>query len=147
MNATFNIQQICEIATNVRRYKMLYVTSEGVMFRTKSAVENAVRVRNMIIDDPAKLVGYIEITENNVTNDNLKQFAKNTGVFAALFKDAVIPKMRTTLQPKEREYKADGPVDAAIVDDVKKSLGLVKEAPEVLDATSVIEEHGNEKTK
>lgn len=117
------------------------------MFRSKSAVENAVRVRNMIIDDPAKLVGYIEITEKNVTNDNLKQFAKNTGVFAALFKDAVIPKMRTTLQPKEREYKADGPVDAAIVDDVKKSLGLVKEVPEVLDATSVIEEPGNEKTK
>lgn len=117
------------------------------MFRSKSAAENAVRVRNMIIDDPAKLVGYVEIAEENVTNDNLKQFAKNTGVFAALFKDAVIPKMRTTQQPKEREYKADGPVDATIVDDVKKSLGLVKEAPGILDATSVIEEPGNEKTK
>ena len=102
----YSIKQIADIAAQVRRYKTLHVTTEGVMFRTKRSAEEAVRTRNMIFEDATQFVAIKEITENDVTNEKLRSYAKDLDAFNELFKDAYVPVCKGK---KAAEKKDEGP--------------------------------------
>lgn len=124
MNKDFNKQQIAQIAVKTRQFKKLYVTTEGQMFVNEPDAEEAVRVKNMIIDEPEDYVGIIELTEEQVSDEALKKFAKNPDEFGKLFDDAKIPRMKDAKKDKhERKREAVTPDDGTLAD-VSAALGL-----------------------
>ncbi len=125
----FNNTAILALVVNVRRYKKLYVTTEGVMFRNEQDAENAVRTKNMIISDPADFVGYVEITEDTVTTEKVRGFAKDYASFEALFKDAKIPRQRKQEVPEKRKPEETEPFNASEVAELEAALGLADTAP------------------
>ena len=94
MKTKFNKQQIQQIAMQLSVYKKLYVTTEGMMFRTRDSVEAAIRVKNMIIDDASKFVGYIEMTADMVSIDRLRAYGRDTAEFDRLFEVAIVPRQK-----------------------------------------------------
>lgn len=117
----FNIKQIAGIATQVRRYKTLHVTTEGVMFRTKRAAEEAVRTRNMIFDDATQFVAIKEITESDVTNEKLRSYAKNLDAFNELFKDAYVP-VQKGKKVAEKKDEGPAPISKSEEDEIMAAL-------------------------
>lgn len=139
---------MAQIALKVRQYKKLFVTTEGQMFRNEPDAEEAVRVKNMIIDEPDDYIGIITMTEDMVNDEKLKTFAKDPGTFGKLFENAKIP--RTKKEKKdtfERKRENVTPDDKAAIDSVASALGLAKtetpetpETPEVEKPTPAAEE-------
>ena len=117
----FNIKQIAGIATQVRRYKTLHVTTEGVMFRTKRAAEEAVRTRNMIFEDATQFVAIKEITESDVTNEKLRSYAKDIDAFNALFKDAYVP-VQKGKKAVEKKDEGPAPISKSEEDEIMAAL-------------------------
>ena len=117
----FNIKQIADIATQVRRYKTLHVTTEGVMFRTKRAAEEAVRTRNMIFEDATQFVAIKEITESDVTNEKLRSYAKDLDAFNELFKDAYVP-VHKGKKAAEKKDEGPAPISKSEEDEIMAAL-------------------------
>lgn len=117
----FNIKQIACIAAQVRRYKTLHVTTEGVMFRTKQSAEEAVRTRNMIFDDATQFVAIKEITENDVTNEKLRSYAKDLDAFNELFKDAYVP-VQKGKKAAEKKDEGPAPISKSEEDEIMAAL-------------------------
>ena len=117
----FNIKQIAGIAAQVRRYKTLHVTTEGVMFRTKRAAEEAVRTRNMIFDDATQFVAIKEITESDVTNEKLRSYAKDLDAFDELFKDAYVP-VHKGKKAVEKKDEGPAPISKSEEDEIMAAL-------------------------
>lgn len=103
MKAKFNLKQIATVALSVKRYGELYVTTEGVMFRTKRDAEEATRVRNMIFDDATEYVAIKKLSAEHFTKSALQSYAKSTENFDALFDDAYVPvaKGKRTVEKKD----------------------------------------------
>ena len=117
----FSIKQIADIAAQVRRYKTLHVTTEGVMFRTKRAAEEAVRTRNMIFEDATQFVAIKEITENDVTNEKLRSYAKDLDAFNELFKDAYVP-VHKGKKAAEKKDEGPAPISKSEEDEIMAAL-------------------------
>ena len=117
----FNIKQIADIAAQVRRYKTLHVTTEGVMFRTKRAAEEAVRTRNMIFEDATQFVAIKEITESDVTNEKLRSYAKDLDAFNELFKDAYVP-VQKGKKAAEKKDEGPAPISKSEEDEIMAAL-------------------------
>lgn len=129
MTKVFSIKQIAQIAIKVRQHKKLIVTTEGQMFpaAAQSMAEEAVRVKNMILEDQNDYVGIVTLTEDQFTDARLKGYAADASKFTELFKDARIPVSR-----KKEEFvrKPEAPTvdDKEVVDSVSATLGLTKKA-------------------
>lgn len=121
--AEFNKDVILGIAVKVRLYKKLFVTTEGTMFRNEQDAENAVRVKNMIIDEPSDYVGIKVLTEDMFTTAKLREYGKDESKFASLFDDAVVPRMRKSENDRNRKVEEveDSAEDIAELQD---ALGL-----------------------
>ena len=117
----FSIKQIAGIAAQVRRYKTLHVTTEGVMFRTKRSAEEAVRTRNMIFEDATQFVAIKEITENDVTNEKLRSYAKDLDAFNELFKDAYVP-VHKGKKAAEKKDEGPAPISKSEEDEIMAAL-------------------------
>lgn len=117
----FNIKQIADIAAQVRRYKTLFVTTEGVMFRTKRAAEEAVRTRNMIFDDATQFAAIKEITENDVTNEKLRSYAKDLEAFNKLFENAYVP-VQKGKKVVEKKDEGPAPISKSEEDEIMAAL-------------------------
>ena len=117
----YSIKQIADIAAQVRRYKTLHVTTEGVMFRTKRAAEEAVRTRNMIFDDATQFVAIKEITESDVTNEKLRSYAKDLDAFNELFKDAYVP-VHKGKKAAEKKDEGPAPISKSEEDEIMAAL-------------------------
>ena len=129
----FNIKQIADIATQVRRYKTLHVTTEGVMFRTKRAAEEAVRTRNMIFEDATQFVAIKEITESDVTNEKLRSYAKDLDAFNELFKDAYVP-VQKGKKVAEKKDEGPAPISKSEEDEIMAALKGVDDVKPEIDA-------------
>ena len=129
----FNIKQIASIAAQVRRYKTLHVTTEGVMFRTKRAAEEAVRTRNMIFDDATQFVAIKEITESDVTNEKLRSYAKDLDAFNELFKDAYVP-VQKGKKVVEKKDEGPAPISKSEEDEIMAALKGEAEQPAKTEA-------------
>jgi hypothetical protein len=130
MKVNFVKQQILDIAIAVKRYKKLWVTSEGVMFRTENDAENAVRIKNLIIGEPSEFVGITVITEDMVALEKLREYNKDVSAFNALFENARIPIQRTAKEPEGRKFEEPAAEVAGDNDDLAQALGLSENAPE-----------------
>lgn len=117
----FSIKQLADIAAQVRRYKTLHVTTEGVMFRTKRSAEEAVRTRNMIFEDATRFVAIKEITENDVTNEKLRSYAKDLDAFNELFKDAYVP-VHKGKKAAEKKDEGPAPISKSEEDEIMAAL-------------------------
>ena len=117
----YSIKQIADIAAQVRRYKTLHVTTEGVMFRTKRSAEEAVRTRNMIFEDATQFVAIKEITENDVTNEKLRSYAKDLDAFNELFKDAYVP-VHKGKKAAEKKDEGPAPISKSEEDEIMAAL-------------------------
>lgn len=117
----FSIKQLADIAAQVRRYKTLHVTTEGVMFRTKRSAEEAVRTRNMIFEDATQFVAIKEITENDVTNEKLRSYAKDLDAFNELFKDAYVP-VHKGKKAAEKKDEGPAPISKSEEDEIMAAL-------------------------
>jgi len=127
MNRTFNKQQIAQIAIQVRQYKKLYVTTEGQMFMSEEAAEEAIRVKNALIDEPSDYVGFIKMTEDMVADEKLRLYARNVDAFGELFKEAKIPRSKETKATHERKRETPKKDDATTVKNVTSALGVEDE--------------------
>lgn len=118
------------IALALRTYKKMYVTTAGQMFQKENDAEEAVRLKNAIVDDPELNIGLVELTEDMVTIERLREIGKNPDLFNALFKDARIPKQRAENRTNQFERKREqvNKGDAKEVDELKAALGLAGES-------------------
>lgn len=135
MKANFNKKTIANIAITVRRYKKMYVTTKGQMFRTdvkeaEKIVEDAIRTANAILDDPNQYYGYVTITEDMVSDEKLRGFAKEPEAFNKLFDKAKIPVVKQTKVEHSRTREKAVPADADTVDSVITALGLAEKKPD-----------------
>lgn len=125
MKVNFNKQQILTFALKTIEHGKLFVTSKGTMFRNVEAAESAVRTLNAIIDEPSEYVGIVELTkEKTFTKENLALYGKKPELFNALFKEARVPRQRTSQVSETRkveEYKAD---DAKVLAELQDIFGL-----------------------
>lgn len=127
MKAKFNLKQIATVALSVKRYGELYVTTEGVMFRTKRDAEEATRVRNMIFDDATEYVAIKKLSAEHFTKSALQSYAKSTENFDALFDDAYIPvaKGKRTVEKKD---EGPAPLSKAAEDEILSVLNASTDA-------------------
>ena len=128
MKAIFNKQQILGIALKVREYERLYVTTDGQMFLSEKACEDAVRTKNQIIAEPADYVGYIIITKDMVSNDKLREYGAKVATFCDLFKEAKLPRQKKVAAPETRKPETPKADDPKVVSDLEEALGLSKSA-------------------
>lgn len=129
MKTKFNKQQIQQIAIQLSVYKKLYVTTEGMMFRTRDSVEAAIRVKNMIIDDASKFVGYIEMTADMVSIDRLRAYGRDTAEFDRLFEVAIVPRQKVLEETTVRKVAKTPAVDEQTVDNIAEALGASEDEP------------------
>ena len=120
----FNKQEILNIALNVRHFKKLYVTSEGVMFHSETDAENAVRTRNMNIIDPQDYVGFVVVEAKQLDNAALQNFASGKAAFEDLFAKMEIPRFRKPKTYKVREHEVTDASDPKAVAELEKLLGI-----------------------
>lgn len=116
MNVNFNRKQIASIIANVRMYKTLYVTTQGVMFRSVTDAENAVRTINSILDDPADYVGITTLNATSLTDDVVKAIGKDDSKFAELFKDAYVPRSKKRVSAREEAPRAGKDADVSDIE-------------------------------
>lgn len=106
MKVNFVKQQILYIALAVRQYKKMYVLTNGQMFQKESDAEKTARTLNQIIEDPMLHVGIKVITEDMVSEADLRTYGKSPEKFNELFDDAIIPLARGTRDYEGRKYEA-----------------------------------------
>ena len=106
MKVNFVKQQILYIALAVRQYKKMYVLTNGQMFQKESDAEKTARTLNQIIEDPMLHVGIKVITEDMVSEADLRMYGKSPEKFNELFDDAIIPLARGTRDYEGRKYEA-----------------------------------------
>ena len=106
MKVNFVKQQILYIALAVRQYKKMYVLTNGQMFQKESDAEKTARTLNQIIEDPMLHVGIKVITEDMVSEADLRAYGKSPEKFNELFDDAIIPLARGTRDYEGRKYEA-----------------------------------------
>ncbi len=124
MKTNFSVEQISNIATKVRTYKKLFVTTRGQMFRTKETADAAVRTLNAIIDDSNEFVGVLPITDEMLSVEKLRLYGKNPTLFDALFSKAKIPVTKDAKKEHERKGE-EAPKDTkASKKEVADALGL-----------------------
>jgi hypothetical protein len=131
MKKTFSNKTIGHVALAARSYKKVWVTTEGQVFTVEADAEEAVRVKNMIIDEPDDYVGLIAVTEDMVTKANLLTFGKDPEAFGKLFDNARIPRTKASKNgtfEKKREPKLDVPAQDAA--EIAAALAGGETAPE-----------------
>lgn len=106
MKVNFVKQLILYIALAVRQYKKMYVLTNGQMFQKESDAEKTARTLNQIIEDPMLHVGIKVITEDMVSEADLRMYGKFPEKFNELFNDAIIPLARGTRDYEGRKYEA-----------------------------------------
>ena len=106
MKANFVRQHILYIALAVLQYKKMYVLTNGQMFQKESDAEKTARTLNQIIEDPMLHVGIKVITEDMVSEADLRMYGKFPEKFNELFNDAIIPLARGTRDYEGRKYEA-----------------------------------------
>lgn len=110
MEVNFNKKQLVDIATVVRMYKEMYVTTKGTMFRNERDAVNAIRTENIVIGDPLQYIGYVKLVEGDFTQENLIKYRNNIGLFNALFKKPTIPLQKAATQNEQaRSYEKPNP--------------------------------------
>lgn len=124
MAVNFSKKTILGIVLQVRKFKTLYVATDGSMFKSQASAESTLRTKNTIIGDPTKYLGYIKLEAEQLSNDNLKVYASNTKLFDALFKDATVPAMRTVEAPKGRKHAEKAVFNTEEVSEIEALLGL-----------------------
>lgn len=114
------------------------------MFTKEADAESAVRVKNMVIDEPDNYIGIVTITEDMVTDEKLKTFSKDETAFGALFEKAKIPRSKDA-KPKtfERKRETSGKDNAEELENISTALGLGSESDEADD----VEEESAQATK
>lgn len=127
MKAKFNLKQIATVALSVKRYGELYVTTEGVMFRTKRDAEEATRVRNMIFEDATEYVAIKKLAAEHFTKSALQSYAKNTENFDALFDDAYVPVTKGK-RPVEKKDEGPAPLSKDAEDEILSVLNAATDA-------------------
>ena len=128
MKVNFVKQQILYIALAVRQYKKMYVLTNGQMFQKESDAEKTARTLNQIIEDPMLHVGIKVITEDMVSEANLRTYGKSPEKFNELFDDAIIPLVRGTRDYEGRKYEA--PVEQDEDEKARLAALLGDEVPE-----------------
>ena len=128
MKVNFVKQQILYIALAVRQYKKMYVLTNGQMFQKESDAEKTARTLNQIIEDPMLHVGIKVITEDMVSEANLRTYGKSPEKFNELFDDAIIPLARGTRDYEGRKYEA--PVEQDEDEKARLAALLGDEVPE-----------------
>ncbi len=91
MKVQINLGQIAQIAGGLKTYKKLIVSSVGQMFQGRLEAEEAVRTKNLIIDDDNEKIGLLDMTEADVALDKLRIYGKDPAAFEKLFDKALIP--------------------------------------------------------
>lgn len=129
MNVNFNRKQIASIIANVRMYKTLYVTTQGVMFRSVTDAENAVRTINSILDDPADYVGIATLSAASLTDDAIKAIGKDDSKFAELFKDAYVPRTKKRVSAREDVPSAGKDADVSDIESLLNGSAEVEAKP------------------
>lgn len=130
MKANFNIAQLRQIAIKVRQYKKVFVTTEGQMFLTPETADEAVRTKNMILDDPNDYIGVLALTEDQVTDALLVKYVKDIEIFNEVFNKAVVP-VSKNVNKKQFERKTEK-VEATpqdITEAVDKAFDVLKSTP------------------
>lgn len=94
MKVNFNKKLITDIIVAVRQYKVLYVTTQGVMFRSNADADNSVRTTNSILDDPADYVGIATLTADMFTAESIIAIGRDVENFNKLFENAVVPRSK-----------------------------------------------------
>ena len=94
MKVNFSKKLITDIIVAVRQYKVLYVTTQGVMFRSNADADNAVRTTNSILDDPADYVGIATLTADMFTAESVIAIGRDVENFNKLFENAVVPRSK-----------------------------------------------------
>ena len=128
MKVNFVKQQILYIALAVRQYKKMYVLTNGQMFQKESDAEKTARTLNQIIEDPMLHVGIKVITEDMVSEADLRTYGKSPEKFNELFDDAIIPLARGTRDYEGRKYEA--PVEQDEDEKARLAALLGDEVPE-----------------
>lgn len=128
MKVNFIKQQILYIALAVRQYKKMYVLTNGQMFQKESDAEKTARTLNQIIEDPMLHVGIKVITEDMVSEADLRTYGKSPEKFNELFDDAIIPLARGTRDYEGRKYEA--PVEQDEDEKARLAALLGDEVPE-----------------
>ena len=128
MKVNFVKQQILYIALAVRQYKKMYVLTNGQMFQKQSDAEKTARTLNQIIEDPMLHVGIKVITEDMVSEADLRTYGKSPEKFNELFDDAIIPLVRGTRDYEGRKYEA--PVEQDEDERARLAALLGDEVPE-----------------
>lgn len=128
MKVNFVKQQILYIALAVRQYKKMYVLTNGQMFQKESDAEKTARTLNQIIEDPMLHVGIKVITEDMVSEADLRTYGKFPEKFNELFDDAIIPLVRGTRDYEGRKYEA--PVEQDEDEKARLAALLGDEVPE-----------------
>lgn len=128
MKVNFVKQQILYIALAVRQYKKMYVLTNGQMFQKQSDAEKTARTLNQIIEDPMLHVGIKVITEDMVSEADLRTYGKSPEKFNELFDDAIIPLVRGTRDYEGRKYEA--PVEQDEDEKARLAALLGDEVPE-----------------
>ena len=128
MKVNFVKQQILYIALAVRQYKKMYVLTNGQMFQKESDAEKTARTLNQIIEDPMLHVGIKVVTEDMVSEADLRMYGKSPEKFNELFDDAIIPLARGTRDYEGRKYEA--PVEQDEDEKARLAALLGDEVPE-----------------
>lgn len=128
MKVNFVKQQILFIALAVLQYKKMYVLTNGQMFQKESDAEKTARTLNQIIEDPMLHVGIKVITEDMVSEADLRMYGKSPEKFNELFDDAIIPLARGTRDYEGRKYEA--PVEQDEDEKARLAALLGDEVPE-----------------
>lgn len=102
----FSQKAVLQIVYHVNLYKSMYVTTTGQMFRDEKGVLAALRMQNDIIEEPTEYVGYIELTEKQLSPNFLAACKADMSKFADLFKSAKVP-----LQKKVEPIKSKKPTE------------------------------------
>lgn len=116
---------MAQIALKVVQHKKLFVTTEGQMFTVESDANEAVRVKNMILDDANDFAGVVTLTEDMFTPAKNKEYVKSPEKFSELFKDARVPvaKKKEGFQRKVEKVVED---DKKAVADINAAFGIEK---------------------
>ena len=124
--AAFSKLAIALIASKVREFKKLHVSTEGQMFTVEEDAMEAVRTKNMVLDEPDDYIGLVTLTEDMVSDERIRAYAKDTTVFDALFEGAKIPRVGKKVETFER--KMEKPTESSQDADLLKAMGLGSDA-------------------
>lgn len=118
-----NVKQMAQIALKVVQFKKMFVTTEGQMFLVEQDAIEAVRTKNMIIDDANDHIGIVVLTEDMFTPEKNRGYARDNNKFYELFANAKIPAARKTEKYARKQEKV-APTDPEKVSEIEEAFGL-----------------------